>query len=171
MQQKKKLKTDVFTDEKAIRVELRRDWMPHFKRPDGSGALINADLLIPKRIIQHGPATIVIWGDDTKTVVKYDADETQKRSLYWALAAATMKRIYNSTGEAIKASEHNTTIYIDRTEPFDFRPLQKKGGLAEFSVPLKLVSVNLNDGTKEQLDWRHGKVFFARPEREVNDEF
>lgn len=56
--------------------------------------------LIPKRILRHGPATIVFWGDGTKTVVKRAPDEPDNE--YTAFTAALAIRIFGSNSKLKK---------------------------------------------------------------------
>lgn len=52
------------------------------------------------RIIQNGDATVVIWKDKSKTVVKRAVDE--EYNLYAAVAQAVMKKLMGSTSHAHK---------------------------------------------------------------------
>lgn len=54
----------------------------------------------PKRILRHGPATIVFWGDGTKTVVKRAPDEPDNE--YTAFTAALAIRIFGSNSKLKK---------------------------------------------------------------------
>lgn len=56
--------------------------------------------LIPKRILRHGPATIVFWGDGTKTVVKRAPDEPDNE--YTAFTAALAIKIFGSNSKLKK---------------------------------------------------------------------
>lgn len=56
--------------------------------------------LIPKRILRHGPATIVFWCDGTKTVVKPAPDEPD--SEYTAFTAALAIKIFGSNSKLKK---------------------------------------------------------------------
>lgn len=56
--------------------------------------------LIPKRILRHGPATIVFWGDGTKTVVKRAHDEPDNE--YAAFTAALAIKIFGSNSKLKK---------------------------------------------------------------------
>ena len=51
---------------------------------------------VPKRVIFHGPATIVIWSDGEKTIVKCQPDETMDREK--AIAMAIAKRALGNKG-------------------------------------------------------------------------
>lgn len=51
-----------------------------------------------ERIIFNKPATIVIWADGTKTVVKCMADQPFEK--YAGFAAACMKKLFGSTSRA-----------------------------------------------------------------------
>lgn len=50
--------------------------------------------ITPKKVIFNGPATIVIWQDDTKTVVKKSEDDTDDREK--AIMYAILKRQFGS---------------------------------------------------------------------------
>ena len=54
----------------------------------------------PKRILRHGPATIVFWGDGTKTVVKRAPDEPDNE--YTAFTAALAIKIFGSNSKLKK---------------------------------------------------------------------
>lgn len=54
----------------------------------------------PKRILRHGPATIVFWGDGTKTVVKRAPDEPDNE--YAAFTAALAIKIFGSNSKLKK---------------------------------------------------------------------
>lgn len=54
----------------------------------------------PKQIIVSGPATIVLWEDDTKTIVKCAEGETP--DLYIAFTAALAKKIYGANSRLKK---------------------------------------------------------------------
>ena len=56
--------------------------------------------LIPKRILRHGPATIVFWCDGTKTVVKRAPDEPDNE--YAAFTAALAIKIFGSNSKLKK---------------------------------------------------------------------
>lgn len=58
------------------------------------GGKLNVNRLIPDRIIKNGRATIVLWPDGTKTVVKLA--EGDEPSDYAAFTAALAKKIYGS---------------------------------------------------------------------------
>ena len=60
------------------------------------------------RIIQNGDATIIIWADKTKTVVKRAADEDY--NLYAAVAQAVMKKLVGSTSRAHKMIRRKTVV-------------------------------------------------------------
>lgn len=63
----------------------------------------------PKRIIKSGPATIVIWEDGSKTVVKiHDGD---KDDLHTAFCAAVTKKVYGSNSKLKKVLEKTETIH------------------------------------------------------------
>lgn len=57
----------------------------------------------PKRVIHNGCKTIVIWEDDTKTIVT--REEGVADNPYLAFCAAVTKRVFGSTDKAIKAYE------------------------------------------------------------------
>ena len=52
------------------------------------------DAYIPVEIIFNGPATIVFWADDTKTVVK--RSKKDKDNKYNAFCAALAKKVYGT---------------------------------------------------------------------------
>ena len=54
----------------------------------------------PKKIIRNGPATIVMWPDNTKTVVKCADGETD--NTYSAFCAALAIKIFGSNSKAKK---------------------------------------------------------------------
>lgn len=60
------------------------------------------------RVIQNGDATIVIWRDNSKTVVKRAADE--EYNLYAAVAQAVMKKFMGSTSRAHKVIKQKTVV-------------------------------------------------------------
>lgn len=54
----------------------------------------------PKKIIVNGPATIVFWGDDTKTVVK--CAEGSEFDVETAFVYALAKKIFGGSGAVKK---------------------------------------------------------------------
>ena len=65
----------------------------------------------PNRIIRSGPATVVIWEDGSKTVVKkHDGD---KDDIHSAFCAAVAKRVYGSNSK-LKSVLKNTEIINQR---------------------------------------------------------
>ena len=66
--------------------------------------------LTPKKIIHNGPATIVIWRDGEKTVVKLMEGDTYDE--YAAFTAALAKRIFGSTGY-VKRTLKDVTVEQD----------------------------------------------------------
>ena len=54
----------------------------------------------PKRILRHGPATIVFWKDGTKTIVKLSEGEEDNE--YSAFTAALAIRIFGSNSKLKK---------------------------------------------------------------------
>lgn len=54
----------------------------------------------PTRIIRNGPATIVMWKDGTKTIVKKSADTIDDP--YGAFCAALAKKVYGSNSRVHK---------------------------------------------------------------------
>ena len=54
----------------------------------------------PKKIIRNGPATIVMWPDNTKTVVKCAEGETD--NTYSAFCAALAQKIFGSNSKVKK---------------------------------------------------------------------
>ena len=61
--------------------------------------------LTPKKIIQNGPAFIVLWKDGTKTVIKRKPNDNDDP--YAAFGQALMKKIFGSTSAA-----HRTVIKV-----------------------------------------------------------
>lgn len=58
-----------------------------------------------KKLISHGPATIVYWADGEKTVVKcMDADTFDPMA---GFCAALAKKVYGSTGTVKQIIENN----------------------------------------------------------------
>ena len=68
--------------------------------------LDNRSDLSVKRILKSGPATIVFWGDNTKTIVKRAEDEEE--SDYAAFTAALAKKVYGSNSAVIKMIKKKT---------------------------------------------------------------
>lgn len=60
------------------------------------------------RIIRNGPATIVIWTDGTKTIVKRSKGE--KDDIYVAFCAALAKKLYGNNSK-IKRMLNDKTVY------------------------------------------------------------
>lgn len=60
----------------------------------------------PKRILRSGRATIVFWGDGTKTVVKCAADEND--NTYAAFTAALAIKIFGSNSAVKKLVKSKT---------------------------------------------------------------
>lgn len=56
--------------------------------------------LTPKRILRHGPATIVFWQDGTKTIVKLS--EGEEDNAYSAFTAALAIKIFGSNSKLKK---------------------------------------------------------------------
>jgi hypothetical protein len=54
----------------------------------------------PKKIIRNGPATVVFWPDNTKTVVK--CSDGDKDSTYTAFCAALAQKIFGSNSKIKK---------------------------------------------------------------------
>lgn len=67
-----------------------------------------------RRIVFSGPATIVFWEDDTKTVVK--CMEGEKFERYAGFAAACMKKLFGSTSRAKSIMEDYTVEPIPTKE-------------------------------------------------------
>lgn len=78
---------------------LPQSWQDLFDLIEYGGKL-NVNRLIPDRIIRKGRATIVLWPDGTKTVVKLA--EGDEPSDYAAFTAALAKKVYGSNSQ-IKA--------------------------------------------------------------------
>ena len=62
--------------------------------------------LNPIRIIRNGNATIVMWADDTKTVVKKSADDPEDD--YAAFTAALAKKVYGNNSHFKKMLKERT---------------------------------------------------------------
>lgn len=60
----------------------------------------------PLRILRNGPATIVFWGDGTKTVVKRAPDEPDNE--YTAFTAALAIKIFGSNSKLKKIVKTKT---------------------------------------------------------------
>lgn len=62
-------------------------------KPEVKWCMVDASL-VPKKIIYNGPATIVLWADGTKTVVKCSKHDSQnaETGFLWALA----EKVYGS---------------------------------------------------------------------------
>ena len=58
------------------------------------------DKFAPKRILRHGPATIVFWQDGTKTIVKLSDGEED--NAYAAFTAALAIKIFGSNSKLKK---------------------------------------------------------------------
>ena len=89
---------------------LRADYMP-------SGIMDMEFLLTPKKIIHNGPATVVIWGDGEKTVVKLMEGDTYDE--YAAFTAALAKRIWGSTSRVKRALKDATVEQKEKEPEFD----------------------------------------------------
>lgn len=64
-----------------------------------------------RRIVRNGPATVVFWDDDTKTVVMRKKGE--KDDPYYAFCAAVTKKIFESNSHIKKLMD---TITVDETK-------------------------------------------------------
>lgn len=62
----------------------------------------------PKRIIRNGPATIVFWANDTKTIVKCAPDEED--NAYAAFTAALAIKIFGSNSKLKKIVKTFTEV-------------------------------------------------------------
>ena len=69
--------------------------------------------LVPDRIVRNGRATIVMWNDGTKTVVK--CAEGEDESLYNAVASALAIKVFGSNS-AFKSLLKNRTIEQKKKE-------------------------------------------------------
>lgn len=67
-----------------------------------------------KKIIKNGPATIVFWIDNTKTVVK--RKEGAEDDIYVAFCAALAKKMYGTNS---KVNKMLRTLVVDETEKED----------------------------------------------------
>ena len=61
-----------------------------------------------KSIIRNGPATIVLWEDGTKTIVKKSADSPDDQ--YSAFCAALARKVYGSNHKIHKMVERKTKV-------------------------------------------------------------
>lgn len=61
-----------------------------------------AKLLKPKRVIYHDPATIIIWNDGSKTIVKCSPDT--EYDAYAGFCSAVAKKLYGSSNAVRKAA-------------------------------------------------------------------
>lgn len=68
----------------------------------------------PAKIIKSGLATVVIWQDGTKTVVKCAKDETY--SLYNAVASAIAIKIFGSNSAFKRMIEQTVTVQKPKKE-------------------------------------------------------
>lgn len=59
-------------------------------------ALYNKKAVAIKNVIFNNPVTVVIWSDDTKTIVRAQGDEPYDREK--GLAMAIVKRVYGNKG-------------------------------------------------------------------------
>ena len=72
------------------------------------------DILAVKRIHQSGPVTVVVWEDDTKTVVR--RSENTPNDIYAAFCAALAKKVYGNNTRVNKLLKEKVVI-----------PKEKKG--------------------------------------------
>lgn len=63
-----------------------------------------------KSVIFSGPATTILWADDTKTTVK--VAEGQEFDRYAGFCAAVVKKLYGSSASAKKIMDENDTALI-----------------------------------------------------------
>ena len=63
--------------------------------------------LRPKKVIFSGPKTVVIWNDDTKTIVSQSDNDIYDE--YGAFCAAVTKKIFGSTSHAKKVLNETTS--------------------------------------------------------------
>lgn len=69
---------------------------------------IGTTALIPKRILRSGPATIVFWQDETKTIVKRAPDDPDNS--YSAFTAALAIKIFGSNSALKKLVKEKTEV-------------------------------------------------------------
>lgn len=62
----------------------------------------------PKKIIKSGPCTIVIWEDNTKTIVRLR--EGEKDDEFAAFSAAVVKKLYGSNSAVTKMIKKKTFV-------------------------------------------------------------
>ena len=68
----------------------------------------------PKKIIRNGPATIIFWDDNTKTLVKRNEDCSDDP--YLAFCAALAKKVYGNNSRVKKLIEEKTVPVKERKE-------------------------------------------------------
>lgn len=77
-----------------------------------------------KKIIHSGPCTIVIWGDNEKTIVRKSEDDPDDE--YAAFCAAFCKRFFGSTSAVKKLIDKKTVPYRPTNE--EKKDALNKGG-------------------------------------------
>lgn len=66
--------------------------------PDNSTIEINLPEDSIKDVIFNGPATIIIWNDGTKTVVKCQDEDCERMTREVGVAIAIMKKVFGNKG-------------------------------------------------------------------------
>ncbi len=81
-------------------------------------------MLKPKRIYQDpaSKTTVVLWSDDTKTVVKCSPDEPFVPE--FGVAMATMRKLYGSRGQFVKHLE-KTTVDMEEAKKKKSQKIKK----------------------------------------------
>lgn len=85
------------------------------------GKPINWCAITPKKIILNGPATVVMWMDGTKTVVKLK--EGDQYDEYTAFTAALAKKIFGGTNYIRRMIEGCTVDQRTLEEKFEVAPI------------------------------------------------
>lgn len=98
------------------------DWNMIFENSE-SVLLPKEDDYHPAKIIKSGLATVVIWPDSTKTVVKCAKDETY--SLYNAVASAIAIKIFGSNSAFKRMIEQTVTVQKPKKEKKHGRIVRK----------------------------------------------
>ena len=105
----------VFKDGKLCRVAFDMpQWIPNDQI--GGKLLINGKSVWITRVLYNGPATIIFWSDDTKTIAKCNPEDKYNRELGFLIAF--MKKIGNSTmlntllANWVPAAKGNQTVTL-----------------------------------------------------------
>ena len=87
--------------------------------------IVNANLRVyseecflrPKKVIFNEPATIVLWNDGTKTVVKHQEDDTREFDPEVGYAMCYLKKLLGNTGNFNNIFRDKA--YLEALEPMD----------------------------------------------------